>query len=245
VILIAEVEGIGMHAITLNGYSINPTSAIACEVDPRTRCIPMTGLRINEFYAHDDQIGPFCRIVVKPSTTIGNRTHPVVFESSWKNKKTGKLLTLLPEMLVIPVYHKIRVTFVDVQKWLTRLDAVVGLFLKSANRLEWDLRLTTINEYKRLLHQSKMAETEREELLYARFPKYMWRATLRADDVDLLDCLVDATDMMQSAPFQTMIWHSAPLKAEVHNALLDPALKDVMRSTLTPRFAAILLEKSA
>jgi hypothetical protein len=244
VILIANVEGVGMHAIAITGYSINATPAVACEVEPNSQCIPMSGLRINEFYGHDDQIGPFCRVVVKPSAVAQSRTYPVIFESSWKDPKTGKFLALYPEMIVVPVYNKVRVTFLDVQKWLTRLHALLGIFLKTAGRLEWDLRLTSINEYKSFLRDSNFDEGSRRNLLLSTFPKYMWRATLRANDIDLLDCLVDATDMMQSAPFHVMIWHSQALKAEVHKALIDPSLADVLRATLTARFAELLKEST-
>ena len=244
VILVANIEGVGRHAIALNGYSINPAPVMACEVDPKSQCLPMTGLRINEFYGHDDQIGPFCRVIIRPSLAIGSTTYPVVFESSWKDQKSGKPLTIFPEMIVIPVYHKIRVTFVDVQKWLTRLHALVSIFLKAAGRLEWNLRLVTVNEYKKGLRESKLTESVRTELLLTSFPKYMWRAVLSAGNVDLLECLVDATDMMESAPFQVMLWHSSALKIAVHKTLMEPSLKDVLRQTLTPRFAEMLAERT-
>ena len=240
VILIAEIEGVGHHAITLNGYSISPAPVMACEVDPNAASIPMTGLRINEFYGHDDQIGPFCRMVIKPSATIGKKTYPVVFEGSWKDKRTGKLLAIYPEMVVIPVYHKVRVTFVDVQTWLTRLHALVNLFLKGATEVAWDVRLTTVNEYKRALRAAKPTDPMRQKLLFAGLPKYMWRATLSAGGIDLLECLVDATDIMQSAPFLVVLWYSAALKAEVREALSEPSLHDALWTLLTPRFAEML-----
>jgi hypothetical protein len=244
VILIATIEGVGRHAIALTGYSINPAPVMTCEVDPKAQSIPMTGLRINEFYGHDDQIGPFCRVVIKPSASIGTTTYPVVFESSWKDKKSGKFLTIYPEMVVIPVYHKIRVTFVDVQTWITRLHAVVNLFLKSAGRLEWDLRLITVNDYKKSLRDSKPRDPVRRQLLVTGLPKYMWRASLHANGTELMECLVDATDMMQSAPFQIILWHSDTLKDEVHKALVEPSLRDVLRQVLTPHFAEMLIRKT-
>lgn len=245
VILIASIEGRGRHAIALNGYSINPEPVHACEVDPKIPCLPMTGLRINEFYGHDDQIGPFCRVVIKPSTTVGTTTYPVVFESSWKDKTSGKYLALYPEMIVVPVYRKIRVTFVDVQQWLTRLNALLSILLKGSGRLEWDVRLTTVNEYKKELRDATLAEATRRELLLSSLPRYMWRAVLSADNIKLLECLIDATDMMQSAPFLAMLWHSEDLRDAVHATLLDPSLKDVLRRTLTARFSEMVLDKSA
>ncbi|MCI0640637.1 MAG: hypothetical protein L0Y72_07140 [Gemmataceae bacterium] len=129
VILVAEVEGIGLHAITLAGYSLVKTPALNSEVAAGETCIPMTGLRINEFYGHDDQVGPFARILVKPSATVGPRVYPVVFEGSWIAAGSGKRLALYPQVVVVPVYHKIRVTFLDVQQWLTRMTEVMQTLL--------------------------------------------------------------------------------------------------------------------
>jgi hypothetical protein len=244
VILLATVEGIGLHAITLTGYSINAAPVTSSEVDPKAYCIPMAGLRINEFYGHDDQIGPFCRVVVKPSSAASSKIYPVIFESSWKDQKTGKYLALYPEMIVVPVYHKIRVTFLDVQKWLTKLDALLGVFLKGASALEWDLYLTTVNEYKKELRDTALSQPRSNDLLVMSFPKYMWRAIYRAGDIRLFECMVDATDMTESAPFHLMLWHNDALKQNVHQALTDPSLQDVLNVTLTSRFADILREQT-
>jgi len=243
VILVADIEGVGHHAIALNGYSINPASVMSCEVDPKSQSIPMTGLRINEFYGHDDQIGPFSRVVIKPSATIGKKVYPVVFEGSWKDGTTGKLLAIYPEMVIIPVYHKVRVTFVDVQAWLNRLHALLSLFLKGATNVVWDVRLTTVNEFKKALRDSRPTDTVRQKLLFTGLPKYMWQATLSAGGVELLECLVDATDIMQSAPFVVLHWHNSDLKVAARDALSEPSLHDALWKVLTPRFAELLKSK--
>jgi hypothetical protein len=119
VLLMVQVEGGGLHAITLTGYSLQKHKVRDTEVAPGEQSIPLTGLRIDELYGHDDQIGPFSRLYVKSSMAIDQAVYPVVFDGSWVEPGTNKQLTLYPQVVIIPVYHKIRVTFLDVQVWLT------------------------------------------------------------------------------------------------------------------------------
>ena len=148
VLLVAFVEDIGFHAITLNGYSLRNNRVNSSEVAIGDSSIPMVGLRIDEFYGHDDQIGPFARLKVGLSATHGSVTYPIVFGGSWKDKNTGLYLNIYPTAVIFPVYHKIRVTFLNVQTILTRLNSVFGLlgtFLGFPLDLEWDISLKTSN----------------------------------------------------------------------------------------------------
>jgi hypothetical protein len=119
VILGVWIEGRGGHAITLAGYSLRQQRHLNQEVAGGALSIPMKGLRIDEFYAHDDQIGPFSRLNVNPSAQVADVIYPVTFEGAWKDRPTGKVLNLHPTVVIIPVYNKIRVTFLDAQRWLT------------------------------------------------------------------------------------------------------------------------------
>jgi len=142
-------------------------------------------------------------------------------------------------MVVVPVYHKIRVTFVDVQKWITKLHELFSVFLKGVP-LEWDLHLVTVNLFKEEVRNSSRYFHIRRKLLLKPFPKYLWRAVLSAGKIEVFECLVDATDMMQSAPFIDMFWYHNDLKAAVGEALTDPSISDVVEETLTPRLAEVL-----
>ncbi len=152
------VQGVGLHAVTLTGYSLRDKSVHSGEDVPppgEPPCIPMPGLRIDEFYAHDDQNGPFTRLRVRhpppsPNPVTNRPDLPVFFEEDWIDPQTGKSNTraLFPFVIIVPVYHKIRVTFLDVLKWLTRLHRNVVQMLKVPGA-EWDLHLTTTNIYKK------------------------------------------------------------------------------------------------
>lgn len=219
------------------------------EVAAGESCVPMTGLRIDEFYGHDDQIGPFARVLVKPSETVGKDVYPVVFEGSWQDASTGKHLTLRPKVAIVPVYHKIRVTFLDVQTWLTRLTSMLQLLFPPPLKLEWNLHLTTTNQYKQLLKTSALTKDLIEPLLLQQHPRFIWRALLTIEGQPVFELLADATDMARSFPIYRAIWHDANLKEAFSKirstAQGHPPLKEALTKMLSRPFYDFLCEHAA
>jgi hypothetical protein len=92
VVLLVLIEGMERHAITLAGYSLRNVRVRNTEV-AMGNCVPLPGLRIDKFYAHDDQFGPFGRVQIQPSSTLPGPpplTFPVVFHGEWSNPATGQ-----------------------------------------------------------------------------------------------------------------------------------------------------------
>jgi hypothetical protein len=237
VILIAEVESRGLHAITLTGYSLKNTRVHTQEVAGGGSSIPMIGLRIDEFYGHDDQIGPFSRILIGPSAS----TYPVLLKGSWVDKSTGKQLELRPEAVLIPVYNKIRVTFLDVLGWLTPLTGVLNLVVPDpATSLEWDVHLTTTTEYKEALKSASLPAPEIERLLFKPQPRFLWRAVLRVLGVEVLELLTDATDMARSFPIREALWLNDSFKQGVKALITSSAMQQSLNDTLSRRFLDFL-----
>ncbi len=237
VVLIVDIENEGLHAITLTGYSLQQKRVLVQEVSGANRCIPMIGLRIDEFYGHDDQIGPFSRLKIGPSASI----YPVLFQGDWKDKATQKSLDIKPVAVLIPVYNKIRVTFLDVEVWLTRLNSVLTLMVPDpANSIEWDISLTTTNEYKELIKGISLEGKDLERLLLSSQPRFMWRALLRISEVEVLDLLVDATDMARSFPILEAIWRHDAFRSAMDALLKAPTMQLSLTSALTRRFLKLL-----
>ncbi len=238
VLLAAEVEGIGLHAITLNGYSLRTNRVNTAEVAPGDQSVPMTGLRIDELYGHDDQVGPFARLRVRPSVTVGADVYPVVFDGSWVKAGTTDFLTLYPKVVIIPVYHKIRVTFLDIQTWLIRLNAVFQLLQSQGAQLdlEWDIFLQTTNGYKKSLKGSGVAKDRIQQLLLFQHPRFIWQCHLRVSGVSALELLVDATDMARSFPIYQAVWHNQAVHAALTPLLNEQSLENIMIQYLTKRF---------
>lgn len=236
VILVVEIESIGLHAITLVGYSLRTERVNQQEVVSGARCAPMVGLRIDEFYAHDDQIGPFARIRVKPAVA----PYPVQFDGSWIDSATQRILSLYPKVLLVPVYNKVRVTFVDVQKWIERFWSTLSLLFTDTSKHEWDIHLTTTNDWKGRMVESLRGNPPWAELIFQQQPRFIWSATLGFDNVNLVELLADATDMERSLPFFEIVWYDASLETAVKGLLNAPSLDQALGRLLTRRFLEFL-----
>lgn len=245
VILGVDVEGKSGHAITLVGYSLKEERVLIQEVATGNwGLIPsMTGLHIDKFYAHDDQIGPFSRVEVKPSTKVGKVIYPVTFQGAWVDKQTGKLLTLYPHVLIIPVYNKIRLSFADIQAWITRLTYVLSSLFGPEAPLEWDVYLTTTNEYKKFIKNSQQHRGKvLEGLILEQHPRFIWRATLKFDRTDILELLFDATDMARSLPVYHAQWYNQELRNLLNGLLKRSELQNRIIPFLTRPFLEFLIE---
>jgi len=238
VVIGVEVETQGLHAITLTGYSLLGARVNNQEVASGSKSAPFVGLRINEFYGHDDQIGPFSRLTVKPSV---QPSHPVEFEGSWKDHATGQPLAMRPLFLLVPVYNKIRVTFVDVQKWIERMWAVIGLIITDDSEFEWDLYLTTTNDLKTRIATSIPRHAKQSQVLLDQHPRFIWCAALRYRGILLFELLADATDMERSMPFYDLLWHDQTFRTSLVNILSTTQLKNLISAMLTERFADFIL----
>jgi hypothetical protein len=236
VILIVRIDG-DLHAITLTGYSLLSTRAHSLEIDEAGARLPMVGLRINELYGHDDQIGPFSRLTIADPSSDSDT---LVFNSDWKTK-SGETAALHPVAVLIPVYNKIRVTFRDVQKWVSRLHRVLRMLVpEPSTQMEWDVFITTSNNFKREIQKSSLPAATRADLLFAALPRFLWRALLRVEGSVVIEVLLDATDMARSLPVKKVLWHH-PQFAEASSALLyAPRMQSALSETLTPRFLAII-----
>ena len=148
-------------------------------------------------------------------------------------------------VLLIPLYNKIRITFLDVaQDWLARLHGVFSsLALNPSADFEWDVRLTTTNNFKRQALVSVPAADERERLLLKPQPRFMWSATLRVFGTDVLELLIDATDMALSFPVRELIWHHSGFKIAAKSLLENALLQASLADALTPRFLTFLKKK--
>ena len=114
---------------------------------------------------------------------------PFCFESDWANPDTGRKLPLYPHVVIVPVYNKIRLTFLDVLAWLTRMTEVLKLVISSP--LEWDVYLTLSNEYKKLLRDERALDDNRlESILLMQHPRFIWRALLVVGGVRVADVAV-------------------------------------------------------
>jgi hypothetical protein len=110
--------------------------------------------------------------------------------------------------------------------------------------LDWDLFLTTTNEYKESLKGSGLAKDLLQDLLLFQHPRFIWRALLCIAGTPTLELLVDATDMARSFPIYRALWHNATVRHVLSQLLNEASLKDILTQFLTPRFYDLLKNAS-
>lgn len=246
VLLVVEIAGLpggaDLHAITLAGYSIRPTRLRGNEIAGAS-FIPMAGLRIDKFYGHDDQIGPFARHTVAKSKS---KDYPIRFITSWKHPETGIAVPVYPFAVIVPVYHKVRLTFLDVYDWVDRLHQVLEDLLPDGSQPEWNIRLQFSNTYKiELRADTQLDGTIKEALLTENHPRFWWRCTLKLNDLRLIELLFDATGIARSFPLICAIWHDESFALVMQGEINDGANELDLKRALGSRYLKFLQESIA
>jgi hypothetical protein len=184
------------HAVAVTGYNIGSSPATS---ELKLNNMLLTSSKIDKIYVHDDQIGPYSRMIfddqkfVRPGTTANLSS----LSCDW-----GKRAIL--EMVIVPEYHKIRITYMHVLQLLSTLDNIFEQFriFNTAlfpERLVWSLHLTTVNDYKKdSLGAQNLSGDYKLDVLLTRMPKYIWLASAySSNDEKCLEIVFDATDIEQ------------------------------------------------
>jgi len=135
---------------------------------------------LKEIYVHDDQICPYCKTLPSPDF------------KNWYNEwsKDGKKVEL--EKLMIPIYPKLRLTFVRMYTEYTEiLKRGFSNFDRPIDNLK--LHLTTVNEYKEFLLTKSIKE--KENILFASLPRFIWIVRGYHQNNPVEDILYDGTSV--------------------------------------------------
>jgi hypothetical protein len=141
---------------------------------------------------------------------------------------------------VAPIYNKIRLTFLDVHKWLTRLNQVVKLLFPDLG-YEWDVALLFSNDYKASVRDSEFASAElKRHILTSSQPRFIWRCALKSKGTDLLHVVFDATGIARSFPVYMVAWWHRGLADVLRSVFSQTIVETAFRSALTDRFFDLL-----
>ena len=197
-----------LHAVTVTGFSLP-------QMGPQHRGrgpAPLTSDRIDKFYIHDDQRGPFLRApfvaAYDTALLLGD----------------GNALAAACDVfaLIAPVYPKVRIRYESAREVARQLDALLGAI--PGLEYEWDIRLaegSTVSED--YLTRKRVAAHVRHRVLRDPFPRFVWRVRARTQaDRTILEAVLDATDIERSFILYKMI---AP----------DDATAAVLSSTLASK----------
>lgn len=230
-----DIEGVGLHAVAVTGYSLRATPQHEHEdmVEGAPRRV---GLRVDELYVHDDGHGPFARIKACTGVPKSDDESAVTFKGSWKKPGTDEDAVLRPLFVLVPVYHKIRLKFLDVQQWLTKFMAVVECVMEDVASIEWAISLTTTNHFKLHLKTTKLPATEIARVLFTQQPRFLWRATMTVAYEPVVEIVFDATGMARSQPACDMLFYDQDFRERLKLVVSVPEWETVLGS----RFLAFL-----
>ncbi|WP_373852305.1 hypothetical protein [Bradyrhizobium sp.] len=190
---------LGLHAVALAGYG-RPEGK---PVQYGSTLFSATGS--TRLYAHDDQLGPFSKLIVDRNKFPG-------LLSSSASERTG--IRFSPQTLLVPLYHKIRVPVEAVISAIAALNGFVeatrqAIVVPLDKPVVWDIQLVSNADLKREVYGNGAILGEfRRKALLEDLPRYMWRASAEVGGSRLFDLLFDATDLLQGGHFTTGIPYS-------------------------------------
>ncbi len=203
-----EERETNLHAVTVTGFSLG-RQITKCNCGDTNCRFLLRSSQIDELYSHDDQVGPFAKMVIQQGKTDGKLEFvtPIGDEDS---------VTSRPFLMIIPLYHKIRILFKEIFEAIHEFDHYFRFCApESFDRdLEWQIVLAEVNELKRSIYWERdFSPINRSDVLRRRLSRYMWRASAYYDQQPFLELLFDATDIEQGRLFLGPIEHDPELAA--------------------------------
>ncbi len=203
---------LGKHALAVTGYSL---SGNTIPLGPSK--LQLRASRIDKIYAHDDQVGPFARMDLDgyriSDPQLANADS---LSTSWPSNAAKGQVRAVPDMLLVPLYHKIRIAWdwilsivIAFDEFISDLSKVSGV--PKMDDLEWDVYLSNVNDIKSDLFSSAVLTGQRRtDALCRPMPRFIWRATALRGTTPIFDILFDATDIdTGDAIVQTLISDSS------------------------------------
>lgn len=221
-ILGIHIEGQDLHAVAIAGYSLRETRQHTHEdAVPYQLC--RVGLRVDELYVHDDGHGPFARMRAHTQPTTPDGPSAVYFDGTWsKPTGTGGDARLTPQFVMVPVYHKVRLSFIDLQQWISRFTQIATTVLPTTPEPEWTTSLTDTNRVKRQVKASGLDPAVIDRVLLSAQPRFIWSARMDVGGQPIVEILFDATGMRRSQVAFDMLWYRPELKVLVAKVLERP-----------------------
>lgn len=165
--------------------------------------------RIDKFYVHDDQLGPFSKVRFKKTGQL--ITSWDLFEFAEQRGLDFDLGAKIPDKvdctealaLIVPVFPKVRLTYAPVEDIVFVFNDIFNLKLgdQFIDSLEWEIKVRQSKEFKAEIRDSGLFDLENihdydqlTNILSKSMPRYVWNAVGRMKDIRIFDILFDATD---------------------------------------------------
>lgn len=185
---------LGRHAVTITGFEL-----AADKVQFTDKDFYLKSSRIKKIYVHDDGVGPFAKMQF-------DKKAPKFSLSTGGADGTDRAI---PELLIIPLYHKIRIPYKSILGIIYSLDQYIKTIAKNAESplpdFEWNIFLSEIADFKESIFISTLQADYKRNILTTKLPRFIWRALCEVDGSPRIEFLFDATDIEQGKIFVTYV----------------------------------------
>jgi hypothetical protein len=183
-----DIETYDQHAVVISGYRHNNDV-------------------VKELYVHDDRIGTYSKVL-----PINSNNLFLEWNCNWLNieySKGKKYESVRLEWLIIPIYPKLRLRFIDIYViFIDHLEKVKKKEMEEKKRdprksFSHELILQDINKYKSFLLRKKFPN--KRKVLMRRFPRFVWIMRDSINNIEINDQIFDATCNYQTGePFENI-----------------------------------------
>ncbi len=195
----------GYHAITVTGYK-----TIKYQEEKASEIISWRSDCLTKLFVHDDGWGPFARV------DFGAGEFQLI--NNWSKKYATPLPSKLTD-IVIPVYHKIRISYDDVEIIVKAIDKILWRMYKdnTSSNISWDIKLMYSESFK---SKSKSYEQNLSRNIHLKLmPKYIWVADCYIGNILIFQILFDATDVAIGMFGLSIYFHSQEIKHQINDVL--------------------------
>jgi len=254
VVLLVYLADRGGHAMTVTGYALADQ---APKVTERLGSVQYLGRHITQFFVHDDNIGPFAhlKIVKRPQKYLhppeSDAAHyfgraPYAMEVAWRDERNKRQkLLCVPHQAIVPVYPKIRLTFIALHGWLDKYASVLEEYGSKlgldAKELLWDVRIDSSNAFKAELRSSPTS-LQPSRILLRPYPRYIWRATIRMSHRIIVELTADATEMADAFPFLDALYRDVAVGEQLRRFFSLDEVRKSWSLVIGSRFVEFLAE---
>lgn len=231
VLLGIQLESLGKHLITIVGSKKTNDLGFP-RIDVK---MPLLATKIERFYAHDDQIGPFSKLGFNGSGD---------FATSWLNDN-GENVSAKLVSVFIPINNKIRITFEDIYAKVRWVDFYFLQRVATA-QIYWDIYLDFSNEYKKQIRSSVAIPGHlKYSLLVEPLPKYLWIAKAFLNEECMIELLFDATQIASSDFCIKINIYNDSFRDLLKADLLNATMYNYFSDKLGKSFSELLVKSSS
>ncbi len=227
VLLGIDILGLGGHLITVSGFKEESTILF-----DRKKEMSLKASKIDRFYVHDDQVGPFSR--------IGFNAKGNIITGWWDNidgtlKKEAKVVSVF-----IPIHNKIRLTFENIYSKVRLLDFYFFQAFASLP-VYWDIFLSFSNLYKEeIFNTNTIDKIQKNKILLNPLPRYVWVAKCFLNEECIIELVFDATQIATSDFCISVNIFNLSLRPIIYASLQEPSVQEFFKRELSLSYLNLL-----